>query len=256
MDLRESTVRPAGTQRHPWELARRHWVLSKMAPVLGRHEDGCLLDVGCGDGFVLRGIARRFPRVGLVGVDPALPAHAIAAMTEQIGGGCRLLTDLAAVADRGPVRYVTLLDVLEHVEDDGVLLSEVVDVLAPGGHVWVTVPASQAMFGDHDVWLGHHRRYELPGLVRLLERAGLEVAASGHLFAAPLAVRAAQRLAVRVGIRQPAASKGIGGWRHGSTLTTFLTWLLILDTTVLDLARRGGLRIPGLSCMAICRKPR
>ena len=49
---------------------------------------------------------------------------------------------------------VTLLDVIEHVDDDVSVLDEARRVLAPGGHAIVTVPGPST----YDEVIGHKRR--------------------------------------------------------------------------------------------------
>lgn len=64
---------------------------------------------------------------------------------------------------------------LEHVEDDRQVLSEVARVLKPGGRAHMEVPFMQ-QYHDDPI---DCRRYSLPGLAREVERAGFEVLHSG-----------------------------------------------------------------------------
>ena len=68
---------------------------------------------------------------------------------------------------------VVCLNVLEHVEDDIRALQQMHDVVAPGGHVLLFVPADQKLFGTMDVQVGHYRRYSLEGLRDAIESVGL-----------------------------------------------------------------------------------
>jgi len=54
---------------------------------------------------------------------------------------------------------VVALDVLEHIPDDILAISECHRVLKPGGGLVMTVPAHAWLFGEHDKALGHCRRY-------------------------------------------------------------------------------------------------
>lgn len=62
------------------------------------------------------------------------------------------------------------LDVLEHVEDDARALNELVRITQPDGLVLINVPAFPSLWSAWDVSLGHHRRYTLTSLKRVLER--------------------------------------------------------------------------------------
>jgi SAM-dependent methyltransferase len=62
------------------------------------------------------------------------------------------------------VQYLTALDVLEHIPDDGGAVQEFARVLAPGGICVATVPADMALWSDWDDVLHHQRRYTRRGL--------------------------------------------------------------------------------------------
>src|SRR5262245_55403873 len=68
---------------------------------------------------------------------------------------------------------VLATDVIEHVDDDVLALSEVARVLAPGGHALITVPAFQSLWGLQDEVAHHKRRYRRQPLLDLVRRAGL-----------------------------------------------------------------------------------
>lgn len=120
-----------------------------------------ILDIGSGTGFFLQELEREGFRA--VGVDPlASRASPIAVR----GDGIRL-PFLHASFDA-----VTLLDVMEHL-DDAALLREAARVLTPGGVVVITVPASDRLWSSRDVAAGHLRRYSRKLLTDTAARAGL-----------------------------------------------------------------------------------
>jgi SAM-dependent methyltransferase len=75
----------------------------------------------------------------------------------------------------GDFSLVTLLDVVEHVEDDLGFLKQVNEVIKPGGHVLVTVPAFMSLWSELDVLAMHYRRYDRKGIIRALEQTGFEI---------------------------------------------------------------------------------
>ena len=70
---------------------------------------------------------------------------------------------------------VTALDVLEHLPDHEQAAGEIHRVLRPGGVLVAAVPVDQRLWSEHDVAVGHERRYDPPEFLSLLARAGLEV---------------------------------------------------------------------------------
>ena len=67
------------------------------------------------------------------------------------------------------------VNVLEHIEDDGVALAAMASILPAGGAIVLLVPAFEALYGPIDRNLGHYRRYRRGGIARLAEQAGLHV---------------------------------------------------------------------------------
>jgi SAM-dependent methyltransferase len=102
----------------------------------------------------------------------------------------------------GSFDLVTALDVIEHLDDDVAALREMRRVLRPGGHLLVTVPAHQFMWGDQDEVNMHKRRYVAAQLRERLTEAGFDVLRLSYMNAlmfAPIAVvRFLRRLQHRV----------------------------------------------------------
>lgn len=70
---------------------------------------------------------------------------------------------------------ITAFDVLEHIEDDKTAAGEIVRALKPGGTALIAVPSDMKLWSDHDVAVGHVRRYDRRSLADLLGGAGLTV---------------------------------------------------------------------------------
>jgi SAM-dependent methyltransferase len=70
---------------------------------------------------------------------------------------------------------VICLNVLEHIDDHQSAVASLAQVLRPGGHLAVIVPALRLLTNDLDRLAGHLRRYRTDELGRLARVAGLEV---------------------------------------------------------------------------------
>ncbi|MCX7996796.1 MAG: class I SAM-dependent methyltransferase [Patescibacteria group bacterium] len=70
---------------------------------------------------------------------------------------------------------ITMIDVLEHIEDDHRALKEIKRLIAPGGKLIILVPAFQFLYSERDASIGHFRRYSQSRLQKTLEDSGYTV---------------------------------------------------------------------------------
>jgi SAM-dependent methyltransferase len=73
------------------------------------------------------------------------------------------------------VDAVFSINVLEHIEDDATAIANLVDVLKPGGHLLISVPALMLLYNDLDRLAGHCRRYTTKRLQALLSDQPVEI---------------------------------------------------------------------------------
>ncbi len=248
MDLCERAENPS---RHPWETARaaalraitrRHWP---------RNQARRVLDVGCADGFAARFIVGGGAVELVHGVDVNLSAEDLSRYS-----GAGLTCYNAYDALRQDYTDLLLLDVLEHLPDDvGFLANLTARRLSPGGLVFITVPAFPHLWGGHDEYLRHCRRYRRRGLRLLLRGAGLRIIAEGSLFFSLLLVRHLELVLERLPGRRRRPRHGIGRWEGGAALTQAMHAALCAENRVLDLLGRTGALLPGLSLWTVARKP-
>ena len=67
------------------------------------------------------------------------------------------------------------VNVFEHIKNDKAELDQITEILKPGGHVIIFVPALQSLYSNFDKSIDHYRRYNKKDLRKLCEAAGLEV---------------------------------------------------------------------------------
>lgn len=182
------TSRRETEETHWWYVGRRA-ILDSLTPQL---PPGPRLEVGCG---YFGGIGSGTAQEITVALD--LEHEKLALVRDKHGA-----MPACATAEQLPFADASftsclLLDVLEHLRDDWLALSEVYRVLLPRGRALVTVPACPSLWSAHDVAEMHFRRYRLRDLRRLCESMGFRTIRSGHfntlLFPAALLWRLVSR---------------------------------------------------------------
>jgi SAM-dependent methyltransferase len=155
---------------HFWRNAKRQLVLELIAERFPGRRDLHLVDIG-GAASLIASDMQAFGRVETVEPDAAMVAVARSAQGIVVHQGN--LPD--GLPNMEPAHVVTLLDVVEHIEDDETALRAVKPLLTPDGVVIITVPALKWLWSDHDVALHHKRRYTRESLAQLFEICGYRI---------------------------------------------------------------------------------
>lgn len=244
--------------RHPWETARLEVVKRLIARHVQIPDGAVVVDIGCGDAWVVGSLASMFPAAEFYGVDSGLTPATIAAARRRLSmPNLHLCQDLDALAPppRRPAALVLLMDVIEHVEDDEAFLKDLLSraVVDRQTCVLVTVPAYESLFSAHDVFLRHFRRYTHRTLRQRLEHAGLRVIEGSYFFLSLLPLRMLQVLKERLFGRPQTKATDLMT-THGPASAAVITRALVADAAVSLGLTRLGITVPGLSTYAICRK--
>ena len=157
-------------ERHFWRVAKRRLIAGLVEERFAGRSGLHLVDIG-GACSLISQVLQPFGEVESIEPDAEIAEVARSRLGIRVHHGA-LPNDLPHVA---PAHVVTLLDVLEHIEDDFSALVTVRRALTPDGVLFVTVPALRWLWSDHDVVLGHHRRYTRAGLANVLGRAGFKI---------------------------------------------------------------------------------
>lgn len=186
--------------RHFWFRGRLQlvlWLLQRYFPAAQQ-----LLDVGCGTGFVLEGIRRRFPACVLAGCDVRLTTLLEAG--RQMPDIHWFAADVFALPYESEFDVVVALDVLEHIDDDRAALGALRKVIKPGGGLVLTVPQHPWLWSQVDDFSCHRRRYVQQDLESKIADAGFEILRCTSLFALTLPLVIASRFFRRPSSFDPA----------------------------------------------------
>jgi len=144
--------------------------LREFAERLGRAEHA--LDLGCGDGSLtvaLDALKLTAADVSAVALDRARTR--LAAEDRLV----ELEPDAPLPFGDGEFDLVFSAETIEHVRDVQLLLSEARRVLAPGGTLALTTPASRVLMRPPDPLSPHLRFFTRRSLARLLDELGFDV---------------------------------------------------------------------------------
>jgi SAM-dependent methyltransferase len=184
---------------HWWYTGRREVVLALLRRELAARQSSTralrLLDIGCGAGGMLSHL-QAFGEA--VGIDPSPAALEFARNSTGLDVRAGALPDALPFGPDDRFDVVTLLDVIEHVDDDVGALRAARELLEPAGTVIITVPAFPFLWSDHDVVNEHRRRYTRTGLAHVLANAGLEARRLSYYNTALFLPISAARLARRL----------------------------------------------------------
>ena len=160
-----------------------HWWFESKARLLTaelrrgeERQSGLLVDIGAGSGEVTRLMGGCYNKIA---VEPSAELvseiHKRGMMVVQASGNSLPFADHCAAV-------VTLLDIIEHLEDPIPILREAQRILNRSGTLLISVPAHQWLWSSADEFLGHFRRYSLSSLQAQVEEAGFDVVSVYHVF--------------------------------------------------------------------------
>lgn len=217
------------------------WALKKYFP------NCCsLLEVGCGTGFVLSGVASVFPRMRLVGTEISTAGLQFAAT--RVPNAQLVQMDARRLPYSEEFDVASAFDVIEHIKEDEQVLSGLYNALKPGGGCLITVPQHQWLWSAVDVQAFHERRYCAEDLHQKINDAGFKILLSTSFVTLLLPVMILSRLLPK----KPDSAE-----TTDSELSLH-PWLNKAFEIVLSLERsliRAGIRLPiGGSRLVVARK--
>lgn len=218
-----------------WFRARNElivWALRTYKPDISS-----FLEVGCGTGFVLSGIARAYPDIELSGSEIFLTGLSYA--VKRTPSAHFMQMDARHVPFLNEFDAIGIFDVLEHIKEDELVLAQLYQATKPDGILLLTVPQHPWLWSVSDEYACHVRRYTRREIEGKVLNSGFKILRSSSfvtsLLPAMILSRALQKNS------DPASELKIN-----STLNTFLYNLMILDLCGIKLGMNypiGGSRL-------------
>ncbi|MBZ5678201.1 MAG: class I SAM-dependent methyltransferase [Acidobacteriia bacterium] len=156
---------------HFWFEGRNQvilWGLRRYA-----REARSLMEVGCGTGVVLQAVHRDMPNMHLCGSE--IFSNGLPFAAQRLPEADLMQMDARKMPFDAEFDAIGLFDVLEHIEDDRVVLRETWRSLKPGGCVLITVPQHPSLWSAVDEHSYHKRRYVAKELIAKLVEADFEI---------------------------------------------------------------------------------
>lgn len=136
-----------------------------------------VLEIGCGTGYVLDGLHKKFPNYKLQGSEIHL--EGIKYAQKRLPNIELVQLDATHMPFENEFNAIGAFDVLEHIEEDVSVIQEVHRSLKSGGLFMISVPQHQWMWSINDDIAYHKRRYSRKELQQKLTAEGFEIVSIG-----------------------------------------------------------------------------
>lgn len=227
-----------------WFRARNElllWAVSKYAPAMES-----FLEIGCGTGFVLSAIAKKFPHVSLHGSEIFI--EGLHFSRQRLPHAHLMQMDVRHIPFVDEFDVVGAFDVLEHIEEDTEALQEIYTALRSGGIFIATVPQHMWLWSATDEHACHVRRYEAKDMHTKLASAGFSILHSSSFVSLLLPAMYAARWKKQA---QHLENGGIDELRLPSLLNNTFFHIMRLEIVLI----KCGIRFPfGGSRLIIAQK--
>ncbi len=156
---------------HWWFCARNKillWVLRNRCGNISS-----FLEIGCGTGFVLEEIRRAYPTAEIFGAEYFDEGLEFA--RKRVPSAKLNQLDARLLNQHECYDVIGAFDVIEHIDEDEIVLKNLANALQYGGKLLITVPQHRWLWSATDERACHVRRYSRRELVDKVRLAGLEV---------------------------------------------------------------------------------
>ena len=222
-----------------------HWYFRAKRNFLLRNvPKGCTqsVDIGAGSKYFSHELAKVNSMESVFAIDPNFSVDE----TETINR-CKVISLKTASDQIQNSQFWIFMDVIEHIDDDVAFLNHYVEIAPNGSTFFITVPAYQFMWSQHDVFLGHYRRYTHKSLNALVSNAGLTTTKSGYFYSLLFPLALIQRKVVSRLTKSNKEESGLS--RQSFVLNKAFETILNLELRITN----GFGKLPGLTvaCLAV-----
>jgi SAM-dependent methyltransferase len=157
------------------------WLFDEIAPYVGQR----ILEVGCGLGNLARFLVDRELYIGT-----DISAESVQHISRMYHDNPHMSACVADAADPKfleltPYQFDTVVSInaFEHIQHDLAAMRNVYDVLSPGHHFVLIVPAHDQIYGTMDGPIGHYRRYNKEMMAAKFKQVGFTLVTQKYINA-------------------------------------------------------------------------
>jgi 2-polyprenyl-3-methyl-5-hydroxy-6-metoxy-1,4-benzoquinol methylase len=210
-----------------------------------------VLEIGCGTGSILLSLRAAFPQLTLAGSE--LLPQGLQFARKRLGSNVVLLQmDARLIPAVEEFDVVGAFDVLEHIEEDELVMAQIFAALRPGGGTIIAVPQHPWLWSPADESACHQRRYFRGELDAKLNRAGFRILHSTSFNSLLLPLMIASRMAMILKARSGGGLEPLSELRAADWINRALSAVLRLEVALTS----AGIRWPvGGSRLVVAQRP-
>lgn len=256
MDLIENNSANQNVNRHPWELARYDIIEKEVKNLICNDDINnlVLIDIGCGDAFVVKRLTEKLNFKKSIAIDINFSNETLHNLNKY-NNKIQYFNNFEQIKIENTENYIVILnDVIEHIKMDIDFLKylniNLFDKLAKV-KFYITVPAFNFLFSQHDIDLGHFRRYNRLELKKYNKILNMKIRSTGYFFFSLFIARFLQKFIKR---DKKKSKIGVSNWEHGKLYTSIMHKILLIDYKIGNIFRFFKINLPGLSTYIIFEK--
>jgi len=229
-------------ENHWWFCTRNQIILWVMQTKMDQFTE--FLEVGCGTGYVLQGIAQAMPELRLEASEYFDNGLEIA--RKRVPQCQFRQLDATKMSEVAAYDCIGCFDVLEHIDNDQLVLQNFFRALRQNGYLLITVPQHPGLWSGSDNYAEHRRRYRSQELIKKALQAGFRIEYTSSFVSLLLPLMAVQRIRSRQTTYDPDVEFKVNG-----LISKAFYAVMQLEMILLKL----GLRFPaGGSRLLLARK--
>lgn len=164
-----------------WFKSRNNVITNLFKKYLGVTEKKNILEIGCGTGFVLKALSQ-FENYNLTGAE--IHIEGLKYAKRRVEKAEFIQCDATNLPFENEFDAIGAFDVLEHIENDELVMKNIFKALKRNGKFFISVPQHMFMWSVEDEISCHKRRYSRSELKNKIIKSGFEIEYIGSFVTA------------------------------------------------------------------------